>query len=97
MLHHHWLTSSKYFGRSFVWPLHFLFSPFRVMRPNNRPLGNTDLRPKPVHNVLGETEGDRLWGGKDLALVEGHAEVDVDEVAGLHIDQDVVDVSIAKA
>ena len=67
------------------------------MRPNNRPVGNTDLRPKPVHNVLGETEGDRLWGGEDLALVEGHAEVDVDEVAGLHVDEDVVDVSVAEA
>jgi hypothetical protein len=67
------------------------------MPPNNRPVGNTDLRPKPVHNVLGETEGDGLWGGEDLALVEGHAEVDVDEVAGLHVDEDVVDVSVAEA
>lgn len=27
----------------------------------------------PVHDVPGQPEGDSLWGGQDLALLEGHA------------------------
>jgi len=30
------------FGRIIVRPLHFLFGPFLLMQPSNRPVGNTD-------------------------------------------------------
>jgi hypothetical protein len=32
------------FGRRFVRPLHFLFGPFKLIGPNNRPIGNTVSR-----------------------------------------------------
>ncbi len=42
------------FGRSFVRPFYFLFGPFWVMLPNNRPVGKThhigeDFDPKVIH------------------------------------------------
>jgi hypothetical protein len=38
-------TKRPKFGRKFVRPVNFFFGPFLYMRPNNRPVGNTDSSP----------------------------------------------------
>ena len=54
-------------------------------------------RPHGILNVACEAERHRLRGGEDLALLEGHTQVNVHQLRRVAVDQDILGVTVTQA
>ncbi len=53
--------------------------------------------PHPIDHVPCQMERHRLWCGECLSLLEGHAQIDVDKLRGVGVDEDFLNVTVSQS